>query len=68
MGISTSSVPFSPSPMIIWHPVVAGRNPFRLAQSMCSTAFFLDPGYKVLQSVRYGIPPSSFTMSATALA
>ena len=38
------------------------------AQERCSRAFFREPGYMVLQSVRNGFPPSSFTTSTTALA
>ena len=68
MGTSTSSVPFSPSAMIIWHPVDMGLNPFRFAVSRCSTACFLFPTYMVLVSVRNGMPPFSFTRSPTTLA
>ena len=67
-GTSTSSVPRKPSPMMIWHPVEIGLKPFRFAQSRCSSAFFLLPGYKVLQSVRNGSPPCSLQRSATAFA
>ena len=42
-GTSISSVPRSPSPMIIWHPVVMVLNPFRFAQSRCSRHFFCCP-------------------------
>ena len=67
-GISTSSIPLRPSAMMIWQPVDMGENPLRLAVSMCSMAFFLLPTYSVLQSVRNGIPPFSFTMSAMTFA
>ena len=67
-GTSASSVPRSPSPMMIWQPVVVGLNPFRLAQSICSGALRRLPGYRVLQSVRKGMPPCSLTRSATTFA
>ena len=43
-------------------------NPFSQAQYRCSNAFLRLPGYSVLQSVKNGWPPSSFTTSATAFA
>src|SRR5699024_3882443 len=67
-GTATSSVPFRPSPMIIWHPVDRILKPFSYAALRCSRASFLLPTYSVLQSVRNGRPPSSFTTSATAFA
>ena len=67
-GTSISSVPFNPSPMMIGQPTESGVNPFSQAHSRCSRAFFRLPGYMVLQSVRNGLPPNSFTTSATALA
>ena len=33
-GTSTSSLPFSPSPMMIWQPVVMGLKPLSMALSM----------------------------------
>lgn len=67
-GTSTSSVPFNPSAIKIGHPTVSGVNPFSHAHSKCSNAFFLFHGYRVLQSVKNGWPPSSLTTSETALA
>ncbi len=67
-GTSTSSVPFSPSPIMRGHPTVRGVKPFCHAHSRCSRAFFRLPGYMVLQSVRKGLPPSSLTTSTTARA
>ena len=67
-GTSMSSVPLSPSPMMIWHPVDRGEKPFSMAASRCSRAFFRRPAYRVLQSDRKGTPPWSFTKSATTLA
>ena len=67
-GTSTSSVPFRPSPMRMGQPTVSGVKPFCQAHSRCSRAFFRLPGYMVLQSVRKGRPPSSFTTSTTARA
>ena len=67
-GTSTSSVPFNPSPIITWHPVENGLNPFSYAASRWSKAFFLCPTYKVLQSVKNGLPPNFFTTSTTVFA
>ena len=67
-GTSMSSVPFRPSPISIGQPTVSGVKPFSQAQYRCSSAFFRLPGYIVLQSVRKGLPPSSFTTSTTARA
>ena len=67
-GTSVSSVPFSPSPIITWHPVAYGVNPFRYAVSIWSSAFFRLPTYNVLQSVKNGFPPHSFTRSAITFA
>ena len=67
-GTSTSSVPFRPSPMMIWQPVVSGEKPFSLAAVRCSSASLRRPTYRVLQSVRKGLPPSARTRSATVLA
>ena len=67
-GTSISSVPLSPSPIIIGQPTLSGVKPFSQAHSKCSKAFFLDPGYIVLQSVKKGFPPSSLTTSTIALA
>lgn len=58
-GTSTSSVPFRPSPIIIWQPVDSMENPFSLAAVMCSSASLRRPTYSVLQSVRKGLPPRS---------
>ena len=67
-GTAISSVPFNPSPMRTGQPTVKGVNPFSQAHSKCSNAFLRLPGYRVLQSVKNGFPPNSFTISATALA
>ena len=67
-GTSTSSVPFRPSPMRMGQPAVSGVKPFSHAHSRCSRAFLRLPGYMVLQSVRNGLPPSSFTTSTRARA
>ena len=67
-GTSTSSVPFSPSAIITWQPVENGLNPFSYAASKWSNAFFLCPTYNVLQSVKNGFPPNSFTTSTTVFA
>ena len=67
-GTSMSSVPLRPSAMMIWQPVEIGLKPLRFAQSMCSSACLRLPGYSVLQSVRNGRPPCSFTRSATHFA
>ena len=67
-GTSTSSVPRRPSPIRIWQPVVMGQKPFSWAHSRCSRAFFRLPGYRVLQSVKKGMPPCSLHRSATTLA
>src|SRR5699024_12313628 len=52
----------------IWQPVVMGQKPFSWAHSRCSRAFFRLPGYRVLQSVKKGMPPCSLHRSATTLA
>ena len=67
-GTSISSVPFKPSAIKIGHPTVIAVNPFSQAHCKCSNAFLRLPGYNVLQSVKNGFPPNSFTTSATALA
>ena len=67
-GTSTSSVPRRPSAMSTWQPVVMGQKPLSWAQVRCSKAFLRLPGYKVLQSVKKGIPPCSLHRSATTLA
>ena len=67
-GTSASSLPLRPSAMMIWQPVDKGENPLSMAASMWSRAFFRPPTYRVLQSVRKGLPPRSFTKSATVLA
>ena len=67
-GTETSSVPFRPSAISRGQPTVMGVKPFSQAQARCSKAFFRLPGYMVLQSVRKGCPPSSFTTSTTARA
>ena len=54
--------------MITWQPVVMGQKPLSWAQVRCSSAFLRLPGYRVLQSVKKGIPPCSLHRSATTLA
>ena len=68
IGTSVSSVPLKPSPMITWQPVEMVLKPLSSAQSRWSSAFLRLPGYKVLQSVRKGLPPFSLTISAIAFA
>ena len=41
---------------------------FDREDSKCSRAFFLEPTYNVLQSVKNGLPPNSLITSTTALA
>ena len=39
-GTSTSSVPLTPSPIMIWHPVVIVLNPFKFAKKIFKVGMF----------------------------
>jgi hypothetical protein len=59
MSTSRCSFPHSPSAMITSQPTARRLKPFSMAEFKWSTALALFPMYRVLQSVRKGLPPLS---------